>query len=250
MTRFSARMERIREELIRRAQVERRGNTQTTPDAEAEAVERGQHQQQQQQHHHLHHHHHHHQQPEVQQNSSPGACTTRLAAMFSRPAAALLSRSGESTAESGSPQVPVVESPKSPRPEQESEWPSAQSRLHAHAHTPQSELLHRPEPAALAISSTNTGETPNQSQSSRRCRRRKRSKRALQAKRFLFCFPWVQSRRVRSAAVYCFTSGLFLVLLLAVCKPTSHAAYLHTQTKLTNQQTSVSQQPNTSPTAN
>ncbi|KAG6008246.1 hypothetical protein E4U43_000188 [Claviceps pusilla] len=34
--------------------------------------------------------------------------------------------------------------------------------------------------------------------------------------RFLFCFPWVQSRRVRSQILTCFTSGVFLACLLAV----------------------------------
>lgn len=37
-------------------------------------------------------------------------------------------------------------------------------------------------------------------------------------KRFMFCFPWVKSRRVRSQILTCFVSGLFLAILLAVCK--------------------------------
>lgn len=37
-------------------------------------------------------------------------------------------------------------------------------------------------------------------------------------KRFLFCFPWIRSRRVRSQILRCFVSGLFLTLLLTVCK--------------------------------
>lgn len=237
-------MERIREDLIRRAQMERRANRHTNPDADADAdadaMERGQHQQQQ-------HRPQHQQQPEMQQCSPPRACTIRLAAMFSRPTAAILNRPGQSTTESEHRQIPVVESPKSPRPGPDSEWPSIRSRLQVHAHTPHPELLHPPVPAVLPTASTNTEETPSQSQSSRR--RRKRSQRVRQPKRFLFCFPWVQSRRVRSAAVYCFTSGLFLVLLLAVCK-SSPTVPTHTQAKLTNYQTSASQQPNASPTAN
>ncbi|KAG5980656.1 hypothetical protein E4U55_003799 [Claviceps digitariae] len=35
-------------------------------------------------------------------------------------------------------------------------------------------------------------------------------------KRFLFCFPWVQSRRLRSQILTCFVSGVFLACLLAV----------------------------------
>ncbi|KAI1104348.1 hypothetical protein F4804DRAFT_192425 [Jackrogersella minutella] len=35
-------------------------------------------------------------------------------------------------------------------------------------------------------------------------------------KRFLFCFPWVKSRRLRSQFLRCFVSGIFLVLMLTV----------------------------------
>jgi hypothetical protein len=37
-------------------------------------------------------------------------------------------------------------------------------------------------------------------------------------KRFLFCFPWIRSRRIRSQILRCFVSGMFLILLLTVCK--------------------------------
>lgn len=37
-------------------------------------------------------------------------------------------------------------------------------------------------------------------------------------KRFLFCFPWIKSRRVRSQILTVFVSGMFLATLLAVCK--------------------------------
>lgn len=37
-------------------------------------------------------------------------------------------------------------------------------------------------------------------------------------KHFLFCFPWIKSRKVRSQILQCFISGTFLVSLLAVCK--------------------------------
>lgn len=37
-------------------------------------------------------------------------------------------------------------------------------------------------------------------------------------KHFLFCFPWIKSRKVRSQILQCFVSGSFLVLLLTVCK--------------------------------
>ncbi|KAI5860861.1 hypothetical protein GGS23DRAFT_214358 [Durotheca rogersii] len=35
-------------------------------------------------------------------------------------------------------------------------------------------------------------------------------------KRFMFCFPWVKSRRMRSQILRCFVSGIFLVLMLTV----------------------------------
>lgn len=37
-------------------------------------------------------------------------------------------------------------------------------------------------------------------------------------KRFLFCFPWVKSRRIRNSILRCFVSGLLLLLTLSVCK--------------------------------
>ncbi|KAI0376180.1 hypothetical protein F5Y04DRAFT_286159 [Hypomontagnella monticulosa] len=53
----------------------------------------------------------------------------------------------------------------------------------------------------------------------RRQRRRHGSRRhehEERPKRFLFCFPWVKSRRIRSHILRCFVSGIFLMLMLAV----------------------------------
>lgn len=44
-------------------------------------------------------------------------------------------------------------------------------------------------------------------------------------KHFLFCFPWIKSRKVRSQILQCFVSGLFLVLLLSVCEFASPNAF-------------------------
>lgn len=62
----------------------------------------------------------------------------------------------------------------------------------------------------------------------RRRNRRKKARRAGHSgrehkkrqppKRFLFCFPWVKSQRLRSRILRCFVSGMFLFSLLAVCK--------------------------------
>lgn len=37
-------------------------------------------------------------------------------------------------------------------------------------------------------------------------------------RKFFFCFPWIQSRRLRSQIVRCFVAGILLMLMLAVCK--------------------------------
>lgn len=39
-----------------------------------------------------------------------------------------------------------------------------------------------------------------------------------QPKYFLGCIPWVRSRRMRAQVLRCMTSGLFLIILLTVCK--------------------------------
>ncbi|KAI0008089.1 hypothetical protein F4779DRAFT_466424 [Xylariaceae sp. FL0662B] len=35
-------------------------------------------------------------------------------------------------------------------------------------------------------------------------------------KRFLFCFPWIRSRRIRAHVLRCFVSGIFLLLMLTI----------------------------------
>jgi len=49
-------------------------------------------------------------------------------------------------------------------------------------------------------------------------RRRGESSRRPPPKRFMFCLPWIRSRRIRSQILRCFVSGMFLTLLLSVCK--------------------------------
>jgi hypothetical protein len=50
-------------------------------------------------------------------------------------------------------------------------------------------------------------------------------------KHFMFCFPWVKSRRVRSQILTCFVSGMFLATLLAVCKFQSPTIFLLPMTR-------------------
>lgn len=59
------------------------------------------------------------------------------------------------------------------------------------------------------------GERGSSASTGRRDRRR--------PKNFLFCFPWIQSRRIRSQILRAFVSGLFLTLTLAVCECPSTA---------------------------
>lgn len=70
------------------------------------------------------------------------------------------------------------------------------------------------------------GEESAQDEERRRRRERRRNRKYKRhhrqhqqqqsPKRFLFCFPWVKSRRMRSQILTCFVSGLFLLLMLTV----------------------------------
>lgn len=37
-------------------------------------------------------------------------------------------------------------------------------------------------------------------------------------RKFLYCFPWIKSRRVRSQILRCFVSGMFLLMFLVICE--------------------------------
>lgn len=52
----------------------------------------------------------------------------------------------------------------------------------------------------------------------RRAHRRAERERRPPPKHFLFCFPWIKSKRIRTNILRCFVSGIFLALLLTVCK--------------------------------
>ncbi|KHN95234.1 uncharacterized protein MAM_06945 [Metarhizium album ARSEF 1941] len=66
-------------------------------------------------------------------------------------------------------------------------------------------------PDRLTVAAAISPETLPPSQNTR-----SRDGRKPHPKYFLFCFPWVKSRRVRSQVLTCFVSGLFLAMLLAV----------------------------------
>ncbi|TPX08082.1 uncharacterized protein E0L32_010282 [Thyridium curvatum] len=50
----------------------------------------------------------------------------------------------------------------------------------------------------------------------RRAHRRAERERRSPPKHFLFCFPWIKSKRIRTNILRCFVSGIFLALLLTV----------------------------------
>lgn len=51
-----------------------------------------------------------------------------------------------------------------------------------------------------------------------RNRRRRQRNPAPTPKHFLFCFPWIRSRKVRSLILRSFVAGMFLALLLTICE--------------------------------
>ncbi|KAK9446263.1 hypothetical protein VB005_00108 [Metarhizium brunneum] len=64
-------------------------------------------------------------------------------------------------------------------------------------------------PMIVAISSEDQQQPPSQDAGSRDSRK-------PHPRKFMFCFPWVKSRHVRSQILTCFVSGMFLATLLAV----------------------------------
>ncbi|KAK0386656.1 hypothetical protein NLU13_6491 [Sarocladium strictum] len=81
--------------------------------------------------------------------------------------------------------------------------------------------LDTPDPAEAELARLGTdGRRRHERQQRRRAQAERanseRSRKQKSPKRFLFCFPWVKSRRMRSQILRCFVSGTFLLVLLAV----------------------------------
>lgn len=99
-----------------------------------------------------------------------------------------------------------------------SRWSERSGRNHRHRHhrsrrgeEGRTERRERRERRHGAESSSgSSGSSGSRSRSSRDSKRPPRT--------FLFCFPWVKSRRIRSHILRCFVSGMFLALTLAICK--------------------------------
>lgn len=191
MTRFSDRMERIREDLIRRAHTDRidvmeRG---AVGRDEAPRISASDHETQERQ-----------------------KYNTRLAAMFSRPIE-LLSRR-PTTMETN---VRRVESPKSP----DGHDPTTQNTANGTTTTSfaMGTVDSVPEPVPAAVPGAFASRPVAHERDSHRSRPRgNNTARPDVNKRFLVCFPWIASGRLRVVALHCFTSGVFTLLLVAVCK--------------------------------
>lgn len=61
-------------------------------------------------------------------------------------------------------------------------------------------------------------EQEQQSHERHRRHRRRERERKPPPKHFLFCFPWIKSRRMRTHVLRAFVSGLLLATLLTICK--------------------------------
>ncbi len=85
-----------------------------------------------------------------------------------------------------------------------------------------SDRRHRSHRSRRAREHQGGGEDRDEEAEDRRRRRHERRRQEAQEtqppKHFLFCFPWIKSRRIRRQILRCFVSGMFLTLLLAVCK--------------------------------
>ncbi|KAH8887824.1 hypothetical protein GQ53DRAFT_768138 [Thozetella sp. PMI_491] len=84
-----------------------------------------------------------------------------------------------------------------------------------------SDRSHRSERSHRSRRERESQESMEEERVERRRRRRERQRRREREQRptpkhFLFCFPWVKSRRIRNQILRCFVSGLFLTLLLSV----------------------------------
>lgn len=245
-------MERVREDLIRRALSERYGDIeQGLPPSHDER-----HQEQQ------------------QMEERPGPSRFGQFPRLSRPAVPRFfgGRGREDDIQERvveHPRAEVVESPKSPEfnvrasgsrltrftlPNMSRVWSHGFNRAGSHPHAnqdleSQTSLPHQgaswdlpvpPEPVTHASSTmraassrysiTEDSSQPTTQQSSRnRHHRRRHGRRKAHRRhdrrrrhkknprRFLFCFPWVKSRRMRAYILRCFVSGLFLFILLTVC---------------------------------
>ena len=111
--------------------------------------------------------------------------------------------------------------------------PAEHVRVRGHGHSESRTRFDGADPAELHLASladdgrrrrrNRSGSDDRTRDPERRHRRRHRHRHRERdhrppPKHFLFCFPWIKSRRIRSQILRCFVSGLFLTLLLSVCK--------------------------------
>lgn len=206
-------MERLRADLIRRARLERHADVEQAipqPAPPSSRAEMG------------------------EQSQQPPA---RFA--FARPA---LPRLFGRRQDRQDDHVPEIASPKSPDmptarlnlPPLAQTWTHPTNAAAPHMPVPPAPVAMPPSRPAPAEAPPYSGPDPAEAQlaqladDGRQRTHRKKARRAARAgrerarrgppRRFLFCFPWVKSQRMRSRILRCFVSGMFLFSLLAVCK--------------------------------
>lgn len=118
----------------------------------------------------------------------------------------------------------LFSSPPESRRESQTEWPSMPPEPVTHARStvrapssyyPSTELFTN-EPMSPRTRDAQREEQRRKRRQRRGARGRHHEKKA--PKKFLFFFPWVKSRAMRTHILRCFVSGLFLLTLLSICK--------------------------------
>lgn len=125
-------------------------------------------------------------------------------------------RAGDEEAGLESPKTPVI-------PSRRSNSPPVYRMSMAPRSTPGG--LPIPQPAVLAASAS--GDAPTQPMAPASTDAQRQVDKRKKPKRFLFCFPFIKSRHVRMQLAICFVAAVFLFSLLAVCKWTCNSSAPH-----------------------
>lgn len=120
------------------------------------------------------------------------------------------------TTASPSPLLPITEPLSLTRPEPVA-TPSSQSQQSRHQRRQQS-TSSAPLEAHLSELLGGPIDRPRRRREHHEGGHRSRRSRGQHPKYFMGCIPWVRSRRMRAQILRCMTSGLFLIILVTVCK--------------------------------
>jgi hypothetical protein len=201
-------LERIREDLLRRARSERRTGDieEALPPTESSL-------------------------PPLEPRAPPRRALWPFSSLFAMPRSLIdgtrTSPSHRNDTEMEGPKTPELTRHFSLRPP-----PHPERATHSMSERVPSERPTEPSPPAASRQSSyrdiRSQTTSSQTDSGRRPRRSERDEARRQAaremarrpppKRFLLCFPWVKSVQTRKHVLQCFVSGIFLALLLAICE--------------------------------